>query len=125
MYQYHFVRGNSLLLACEGNLRNLGVVVEKYSVDHNGHFPQNLRVLEEQMYLSSYYPVCPVKNHEYIYQVDGWDDNDFTIWCPNPKKHIGDKPFSLIGKLFGRKIRKKKHLYFHYKEGLIHVWEKE
>ncbi|MCK4666748.1 hypothetical protein KAU33_08355 [Candidatus Dependentiae bacterium] len=77
------------LLGCSNNLRNLGVVVGSYAKDNDGHYPQNLDVLVELGYIEKL-PVCPVKNKPYKYTISGWEDETFTIWCPNPKRHIGD-----------------------------------
>ncbi|MCK4667341.1 hypothetical protein KAU33_11355 [Candidatus Dependentiae bacterium] len=93
---------------CSGNLRNLGIIVTNYSTDHNGHYPQNLKVLVELGYIEEL-PTCSIKNKPYLYSIDGWDDDDFTVWCPNPEKHVGTSgPKSTTASL-----------YYHAGEGVI------
>ncbi|MCK4666971.1 hypothetical protein KAU33_09490 [Candidatus Dependentiae bacterium] len=81
-------REKAILSSCSGNLRNLGIVVTVYSTDHKGHYPQNLEVLIMLGYIERL-PRCPHSKKSYIYEIDGWDDDSFTVRCPNPEKHIG------------------------------------
>ena len=99
-----------ILDSCSGNLRNLGIVVTNYSTDHEGHFPQNLKHLTTLGYIDTL-PACPFMDKPYVYSIDGWDDDDFTIWCPNPEEHEGIKgPKSTTASL-----------YYHKGEGVIQV----
>ncbi|MDD3627333.1 MAG: hypothetical protein PHV06_08445 [bacterium] len=82
-----FGRTVSIFRSCKSNLRNLGLMITNYSVDHNGHYPQNLEVLEELGYITSL-PTCPSSDKDYNYYVNGWDSSDFTVWCPNPEDHF-------------------------------------
>ncbi len=77
------------LASCRGNLRSLGFIIDNYATDNDGHYPQNLDVLVELGYLEKL-PVCPKTNDPYVFEISGWEDETFTIWCPNPKRHIGD-----------------------------------
>ena len=81
-----YAKRKAVLSSCSGNLRNLKIIITNYSTDHKGHYPQNLQVLKDQGYTLQN-PICPISGKPYIYQVDGWDSNDFTIMCPNPEKH--------------------------------------
>ena len=73
---------------CSGYLRSLGIIIWSYSQDHKGHYPQNLVRLKQLGYIEDL-PVCPVSGKPYIYQVNGWDSPDFTVFCPNPEEHVG------------------------------------
>lgn len=85
---------------CEGNLRNLGIIITNYSTDYKGHYPQNLDVLVEHGYINEL-PTCPLTDKSYTYEVDGWDSEDFTVWCPNPEDHIGTSgPKSVTASLY-------------------------
>ncbi len=85
---------------CSGNLRNLGIVITNYSTDHQGHYPQNLKVLEIQGFIKIL-PKCPKTDEDYIYEIHGWNDEDFSVFCPNPEKHIGSAgPRSVTESLF-------------------------
>ena len=95
---------------CIGNLRNLGIIVTNYSTDHNGHYPQDLKVLVELKYIEEL-PKCSSTNKPYLYSIEGWDDDDFTVWCPNPEKHVGSSgPKSTTASL-----------YYHAGQGVIQV----
>ncbi|MCK4668000.1 hypothetical protein KAU33_14695 [Candidatus Dependentiae bacterium] len=73
---------------CTSNLRYIGIAIEEYSNDNGGHYPQNLKELVEKKYRLGDLS-CPITDIEYRYEINGWDDDDFTVWCPNPNKHIG------------------------------------
>ena len=81
-------RPRPILYSCSGNLRNMGIIITNYSTDHEGHYPQNLKVLVELGYIERL-PTCPESDEPYILEIDGWDDDSFTVWCPNPTKHTG------------------------------------
>lgn len=83
-----YARKKAVLSSCSGNLRNLGIIITNYSTDQKGHYPQNLEVLTEQGYIKEL-PVCPLSGESYIYEIHGWDDDSFTVRCPNPTKHVG------------------------------------
>ncbi len=88
---------------------NLGTIIKIYSMTHGGHYPQHLRVLKDMKYIEEI-PTCSKTKKPLIYQINGWDDDDFTIWCPNPEKH----------NYYGSKS-KLKSLYYHKGEGIIEV----
>lgn len=85
-YKYSYKQD---LIRCEGNLRNLGLVIENYKTFHKGHFPQSLEVLVEQTNIGEL-PTCLITGKLYILKVDGWDSEDFTLSCPNPEQHVGN-----------------------------------
>ncbi|MCK4667818.1 hypothetical protein KAU33_13760 [Candidatus Dependentiae bacterium] len=93
--------------SCGDNLRDLKRIIIIYSINHKGHYPQNLQVLKDLGNIEKP-PACPETNKSYIYQINGWDDDDFTIWCPNPEKHSRYES--------GKKL---KSLYYHKGEGII------
>ena len=72
---------------CKSNLRNLGRVITNYYTDNEGYYPQNLQELIRSNYLESL-PTCFLTDEYYIYEINGWDDDNFTIWCPNPNEHV-------------------------------------
>ena len=76
----------TILESCSGNLRNMGIIITNYYKDHKKHYPQNLKVMIEQGYLETL-PTCPNSDKNYILQINGWDDDDLTVWCPNPEIH--------------------------------------
>ena len=86
----NYAREKARLSTCKGNLRNLGIIVTHYATDHKGHYPQNLEELTKYAYIEEL-PVCPETGESYIYEISGWDDIGFTIWCPNSEKHVGSK----------------------------------
>ncbi len=88
---------------------NLGTIIKIYSMTHDRHYPQNLKALKDMRYIEEI-PTCSETKIPLIYQINGWDDDDFTIWCPNPEKH----------NYYGSK-RKLKSLYYHKGEGIIEV----
>ena len=79
-----------MLSSCSGNLRNLGIIITNYSTDNQGHYPQNLDVLVKRGYIEKL-PSCPNSDESYIYEIDGWDDDSFTVQCPNPEGHVGSR----------------------------------
>ena len=83
-----YARRKAILSSCSGNLRNLGIIVTNYSTDHKGHYPQNLDQLTTLGYIETL-PTCPASDAAYTYTIEGWDDDDFTILCPNPTNHVG------------------------------------
>ncbi|MCK4666134.1 hypothetical protein KAU33_05270 [Candidatus Dependentiae bacterium] len=85
-----YARKKAVLSSCSGNLRNLGIIITNYSTDQKGHYPQNLEELTKYAYIEEL-PVCPETGESYIYEISGWDDIGFTIWCPNSEKHVGSK----------------------------------
>ncbi|MDD3627560.1 MAG: hypothetical protein PHV06_09595 [bacterium] len=96
-------------MSCHRQLINIGIIINQYHVD-NKHYPQNLEVLIDKKYLDEL-PRCWVEDKPYIYQIEGWDSKDFTVWCPNPEKHAGTKgPKSVTASL-----------YYHSGEGIIQV----
>ena len=96
-------------MSCSGQLRNLGAIIRKY-YENNNHYPQNLEVLVEQKYLKEI-PRCWIEEKPYLYQVNGWDSEDFTVSCPNPEEHVGSSgPKSITASL-----------YYHAKEGVVQV----
>ena len=112
---YLHVRSVVITVECKDNLRYLGMIVEIYSGIHNGHFPQNLEILKELNKGGEWFDkfkndkiVCGINDDSYIYEIHGWDDDDFTIWCPNPNDHM--QPSA------GHRV---KLLYYHFGEGLI------
>ena len=50
-------RGMSQLAGCKSNLKNIATSLEAYSVDHNGHYPNDM-VLLTPNYIKTL-PVCP------------------------------------------------------------------
>ncbi len=85
-----YARKKAIRSHCSGNLRNLGIIITNYSTDHKGHYPQNIEELTKQGYIKIL-PVCPLTGESYILEISGWNDDTFTIWCPNPKKHVKPK----------------------------------
>ena len=84
----NYAREKANLSSCSRNLRNLGIIVTNYATDHKGHYPQNLEELTKYAYIEEL-PVCPETGESYIYEIHGWDDTTFTIWCPNAEEHVG------------------------------------
>lgn len=81
------------LQLCKTNMFNLADAIEKYKSDHNNHYPQTIEALADGKYLEIYMnnvKICPLNSNSYIYQINGWEADHYTIVCPNePIKHIG------------------------------------
>ena len=111
----NYERRKKILSSCSGKLRNLGLIITNYCIDQKGHYPQNLEVLTKQVYIEEL-PVCPLTGKSYIYDISGWDDVNFTLYCPNAEEHVGPegpksrmKPKSLYySKGVGVKPRRKR-----------------
>ena len=86
--QIKYAKRKAILSSCWGNLRNLGIIVTNYSTDHKGHYPQNIDELTRLGYIKKL-PVCPLTGKSYLYEISGWDDVSFTIYCPNAEEHVG------------------------------------
>jgi len=78
-------RASSPLTGCVSHLKNIGIAMEMFSSDHNGHYPKCLAEITPR-YLKTL-PTCP-DGRKMSYSYVSIDSPDiYTVWC-NGNYHI-------------------------------------
>ncbi len=79
-------KGAKPVARCLQNLKNVATALEMYASDHNGHYPETLKQLEQAHYLHAV-PMCLDKD-AYRYRVKTRPDG-FQLHCPG-RNHAKD-----------------------------------
>ena len=69
---------------CQANMKEIATAVMQYAAENDGNMPESLNELYEKGLLYRY-PTCPLAEKPYDLEV--YDDNQFTIFCPSPAGH--------------------------------------
>lgn len=69
---------------CENNLKNIGLALEFYAVNHEGKYPENLSQLDKD--ILEIIPTDPVTGEKYNY-LPSSDFTNYELKCPNPEAH--------------------------------------